>query len=179
MELTNRLDPVLAIARETAHDVDRQGRFPTETLDALRASGLLGLTLPTEAGGLGAGPHEFARTIGQLASACGSSSMIYLMHVSAAMTVASYPPTGQPDLLSRLASGAALGSLAFSETGSRSHFWAPVSKSSRNGADVRLDAPKSWVTSAGRADVYVVSTLNAEADTIDLFATPRTRRGSR
>ncbi|MEJ7705930.1 MAG: acyl-CoA dehydrogenase family protein [Nocardioidaceae bacterium] len=172
MELTNRLDPVLAIARETAHDVDRQGRFPTETLDALRASGLLGLTLPTEAGGLGAGPHEFARTIGQLASACGSSSMIYLMHVSAAMTVASYPPTGQPDLLSRLASGAALGSLAFSETGSRSHFWAPVSKSSRNGADVRLDAPKSWVTSAGRADVYVVSTLNAEADTIDLFATP-------
>ena len=69
MELTDRLDPVLAIARETAHDVDTKGRFPTETVDALRASGLLGLTLPTEAGGLGAGPREFARTIGQLASA--------------------------------------------------------------------------------------------------------------
>jgi len=177
MELTDRLDPVLAIARETAHDVDTQGRFPTETVDALRASGLLGLTVPTQAGGLGAGPHEFARTIGQLASACGSTSMIYLMHVSAAMTVAAHPPAGQPDLLSRLASGVALGSLAFSEAGSRSHFWAPVSMSSRNGADVRLDAPKSWVTSAGRADVYVVSTRNAEADTIDLFAIPAETSG--
>jgi hypothetical protein len=33
--------------------------------------------------------------------------------------------------------------------GSRSHFWAPVPRAKHNGANVRLSAKKSWVTSAG------------------------------
>jgi alkylation response protein AidB-like acyl-CoA dehydrogenase len=74
--------------------------------------------------------------------------------------------------LPRLGSGEALASLAFSEAGSRSHFWAPVSKSRHNGAGIHLDARKSWVTSAGHADVYVTSTLNADADAVDIFAVP-------
>jgi alkylation response protein AidB-like acyl-CoA dehydrogenase len=37
---------------------------------------------------------------------------------------------------------------------------------------IRLDAKKSWVTSAGQADVYIASTLTPEADTVDLFAVP-------
>lgn len=81
--------------------------------------------------------------------------MIYLMHVSAAMPVAAAPPPGLPDLLGDLAAGRALGSLAFSEAGSRSHFWAPVSQAERaNGVEggVRLNAKKSWVTAAGHAD---------------------------
>ena len=172
MELTDRLAPVLAVAEEHASDVDAQGRFPRETIEALKGSGLLGLTLPTEVGGLGGGPHELTQVMGGLAGACGSTSMIYLMHVSAAMTLAAAPPPGLPDLLERLASGEALASLAFSEAGSRSHFWAPVSRATRNGAGTRLAAPKSWVTSAGQADVYVVSTLSVEGDTIDLYAVP-------
>jgi alkylation response protein AidB-like acyl-CoA dehydrogenase len=172
MDLSAHLEPVLTIARESAPEVDGQGRFPEETVGALRSSGLLGLTLPTEAGGLGAGPRDFAHVLSQLASACGSSAMIYLMHVAGAMTVAAAPPVGQPDLLGRLARGDALASLAFSEAGSRSHFWAPISKAHSNGAGIRLDAPKSWVTSAGHAELYVVSTLSAEGEGIDIFAIP-------
>ena len=138
----------------------------------MRDSGLLGLTLSEEVGGLGAGPHELVDTISALAGACGSTAMIYLMHVSAAMTVAAAPPPGAPDLLSRLANGESLATLAFSEAGSRSHFWAPVSRSKRNGAGMVLDARKSWVTSAGQAELYVTSTLNPDADTVDLYAIP-------
>jgi alkylation response protein AidB-like acyl-CoA dehydrogenase len=47
--------------------------------------------------------------------------------------------------------------LAFSESGSRSHFWAPLSTAVADGDDVRLDARKSWVTAAGEADSYVWS----------------------
>ncbi len=172
MDLTQRLEPVLSIARDNAAEVDAEGRFPSESVEALRRSGLLGITMPVEVGGLGGGPHDFAYAVSAVAGVCGSTGMIYLMHVAGVMTVAAAPPTGQPELLSRLASGQALATLAFSEAGSRSHFWAPVSKSDRNGAGVRLSAPKSWVTSAGEADVYVVSTLTAGADTIDLFAVP-------
>jgi len=177
MDLTERLTHVTAVAEKFAYEVDSDGRFPEESVAALRESGLLGLTLPSEVGGLGCGPHELVQVIGSLAGACGSTAMIYLMHVSAAMPVAAAPPPGLPDLVGDLATGRALGSLAFSEAGSRSHFWAPVSQSSRNGENVRLNASKSWVTSAGHADVYVASTLTADADTVDLFAIPATTPG--
>ncbi len=177
MDLTDRLTHVTAVAEKFAYEVDSDGRFPEESVAALRESGLLGLTLPAEVGGLGGGPHELVEVIGSLAGACGSTAMIYLMHVSAAMPVAVAPPPGLPDLLGDLATGRALGSLAFSEAGSRSHFWAPVSQSTRNGQNVRLNASKSWVTSAGHADVYVASTLTADADTVDLFAIPATTSG--
>jgi alkylation response protein AidB-like acyl-CoA dehydrogenase len=172
MDLSDRLHAVLPVARESARQVDAEGIFPEAAVEALRGSGLLGLTLPADVGGLGAGPLDLVDVVGGLASACGSTAMIYLMHVSAAMTVAAAPPEGSPDLLPSLASGSMLASLAFSEAGSRSHFWAPVSKSTRNADNIGLRARKSWVTSAGHADVYVVSTLTADADTVDIFAVP-------
>lgn len=138
----------------------------------MRESGLLGLTLPIDVGGMGAGPHELVDVLGSLAGACGSTAMIYLMHVSAAMPVAAAPPPGLPTLASQLADGSALGSLAFSEPGSRSHFWAPVSQAERDGDQIRIRAKKSWVTSAGHADVYVISTRSADTDGVDLFALP-------
>src|SRR5207237_890631 len=53
--------------------------------------------------------------------------------------------------------------LAFSEKGSRSHFWAPVSRATRNSRGVVLNCNKSFVTSAGHADYYVVSSLAVDS----------------
>jgi len=177
MDLSTRLDPVLDTAREAAHEVDATASFPDAAVKALRESGLLGLTLPTDVGGLGGGPAELVEVTSGLAAACGSTAMVYLMHVSAAMPLAAAAPPGLPGLLTRLASGAALGTLAFSEPGSRSHFWAPVSRSAFEADAVRLTAAKSWVTSAGHADVYVVSTLSPDSDTIDIYAVPADTAG--
>ncbi|MEC3975857.1 Rv1679 family acyl-CoA dehydrogenase [Amycolatopsis sp. H20-H5] len=176
MDVDNWLAPVLKIAGKHAREVDVEGRFPAEAVTALRESGLLGLTLPVEVGGLGAGPHELVTVVSGLASACGSTAMIYLMHISAAMPLAAAPPVGLPKLLAQLADGSVLASLALSEAGSRSHFWAPVSHASRDGEHVSITARKSWVTSAGHADMYVASTLSADSDSddgaVDLFALP-------
>lgn len=170
---------VVAVAGQHAERVDAEGVFPTEAVEALRGSGLMGLVLPTEVGGRGAGPLEFAEAVTELAAACGSTAMIYLMHVSAAVTVAAAPPAGLPNLLADMASGKSLGTLAFSEKGSRSHFWAPVSQASANGDAIRVRAEKSWVTSAGHADVYVTSTgsTSGEAGAVDLFAIPADTTG--
>jgi alkylation response protein AidB-like acyl-CoA dehydrogenase len=62
------------------------------------------------------------------------------------------------------ASGAHLSTLAFSETGSRSHFWAPISTAKRDGNRMILDARKSWVTSASRASAYVWSSQPVQPD---------------
>jgi alkylation response protein AidB-like acyl-CoA dehydrogenase len=173
------LGEVVAIAAQHAERVDADGVFPAEAVDALRASPLMGLVLSPEVGGLGAGPVEFTDVVAGLSAACGSTAMIYLMHTSAAVTIAAAPPPGGPDLLADMASGKVLGTLAFSEKGSRSHFWAPVSSSSVDGDEVVVRADKSWVTSAGHADVYVVSagSTTGAAGAVDLYAVPAGTEG--
>jgi alkylation response protein AidB-like acyl-CoA dehydrogenase len=65
-----------------------------------------------------------------------------------------------------IAAGRHITTLAFSEAGSRSHFWAPVSTATSidgNGR-VALHARKSWATSAGEADSYVWSSRPLAAE---------------
>jgi isovaleryl-CoA dehydrogenase len=136
--------------------VDADGAFPRAQLDALGAAGILALTVPAEYGGGGAGLREAAGAIRELGSVCGSTAMVAAMHYSA---VAGLVAAADKDTLVAIAAGTHLSTLAFSEVGSRSHFWAPMSSAvlSPDGATVRLDASKSWVTSAGQADSYVWS----------------------
>jgi alkylation response protein AidB-like acyl-CoA dehydrogenase len=161
-------EEALSKARETADRVlapnawqsDKEGRFSTEAVDALGRAGLLGLTLPVKYGGAGLGPRTFAAVTATLAEADASVAMVYLMHVCAAGTIlAARPGAAVESTLKGIAAGRVLCTLAFSEAGSRSHFWTPVSRARRNGAGVHITAKKSWVTSAGHAHCYVVSSL--------------------
>jgi alkylation response protein AidB-like acyl-CoA dehydrogenase len=94
------------------------------------------------------------------------------------MAVAAAPPPGRPDLLKRLASGEVLATLALSETGSRSHFWAPVSRGEAVEGGTQLRVRKSFVTSAGYADVYVVSTGTPDQPgASDLYVVPASAAG--
>ena len=142
---------------------DKEGRFSTEAVEALGQAGFLGLTLPAELGGAGLGLRTFAAVTGILAEADASVAMVYLMHQCATATIAAARRTAAIEqILKEIATGKHLSTLAFSEAGSRSHFWAPVSRARRNGHGVLLTAKKSWVTSAGWAQSYVVSTLAPE-----------------
>jgi alkylation response protein AidB-like acyl-CoA dehydrogenase len=148
-----------------ADDVDRRARWPVENIAALRESRLLGLTVPASHGGGGEEPITFAEVTRLFAGQCASTAMIYLMHVCATQAVAAaqgFPLRDQ--LLEEIAAGRRLGTLAFSEKGSRSHFWAPVSRVVREGNDHWLNAEKSFVTGAGHADFYVVSTGSQKPD---------------
>jgi isovaleryl-CoA dehydrogenase len=139
-----------------AVSVDADGAFPRAQLDALGAAGILALTVPAEYGGGGAGLREAAVAVRELGAVCGSTAMVVTMHYAA---VAGLVAAGDKDTLVAIAAGTHLSTLAFSEAGSRSHFWAPMSTAvlSPDGETVRLDASKSWVTSAGQADSYVWS----------------------
>ena len=161
-------DVAVSTAREIADRVlapaasqnDKQGRFSAEAVEALGKGGLLGLMLPIKFGGGALGPRTFAGVTATLAEADASAAMVYLMHVCAAATiVAARSEVAVAETLREIAAGQILATLAFSEAGSRSHFWAPISRATHNGASVKLTAKKSWVTSAGYAHCYVVSSL--------------------
>jgi alkylation response protein AidB-like acyl-CoA dehydrogenase len=155
-ELTEALAPALDVIRRDAEAVD-EGRFPRAGIDALTDAGLMGLTVPPERSGTGPDPVGFAEVISAVAAECGSTAMVFLMHHAATAVVAAAPPAFDPGLVEALATGEKLGTLAFSEKGSRSHFWAPVSKALPDGDRIHLSGFKSWVTSANEADVFVAS----------------------
>jgi len=166
-------DAAVLKAREIASHVlapsagpnDKAAQFSTNAIEALGESGLLGLLLPIDFGGAGLGPRTFATVMATLAETDASVAMVYLMHILGTATIMAARPSAAQALapiLQEIGAGRHLSTLAFSEAGSRSHFWAPISRAQRNGSGVRISAKKSWVTSAGHAHSYVVSALAPE-----------------
>jgi len=163
------LEELEGIVNETvlpnAARVDAAGEFPRENIAALAEAGVLALTVPGEFGGAGLGPAAAADVVRRLAAACGSTAMVVAMHYAATAVLAA---TGGAEVLREIGKRQHLTTLAFSESGSRSHFWAPVSTAHRDGGgdggEVVLDARKSWVTSAHDADSYVWSSRPLDAD---------------
>jgi alkylation response protein AidB-like acyl-CoA dehydrogenase len=146
------------IAAPAAAAVDREARFPEEAVSALQQAGLFGLCVPTSLGGRGRGMRAFAAVAEALAEGCGSTAMIFVMHTCAQQAIASSTLLPSRDELQReMAAGQHLSTLAFSEQGSRSHFWAPMSQLAPRGAGFFTSAHKSWVTAAHRANSYVAT----------------------
>ncbi|HEY2674305.1 MAG TPA: acyl-CoA dehydrogenase family protein, partial [Rugosimonospora sp.] len=124
-EHLSRLEEVIVdVVAPMAGIVDREGTFPRKAVDALGAVGILGLTSPAEAGGAGAGMRSAVAVVERLSQACGSTAMVVLMHYAAVPVIAVHGPE---KLRAAIAGGRHLTTLAFSEAGSRSHFWSPMS----------------------------------------------------
>ncbi|MBK8207592.1 MAG: acyl-CoA/acyl-ACP dehydrogenase [Planctomycetes bacterium] len=154
-------DKAASIAKKVlakhAADVDANSRYPKESIDALSAAGLMGLCVPAEFGGAAQPPRTFAAVVEELAQECASTAMIYVMHVTAAQQIAAGNPADKAAILKDAATGKHITTLAFSEKGSRSNFWAPSSSLVANGDGFKTDATKSWVTTAHHAASYVSS----------------------
>ena len=68
------------VAGPAADDVDAAARFPTETIEALKAEGLLAALVPIEFGGGGASLEEVSQGLVALGRRCASSAMVVAMH---------------------------------------------------------------------------------------------------
>jgi isovaleryl-CoA dehydrogenase len=156
------------IAKHAA-DVDERGRFPVESMQALGEAGFHGLLIPQELGGMAQGLRTLAAAIDEIARQCASTAMVAMMH-HCGVNCYLADPERFGDVIRASAAGNHLSTLAFSEKGSRSHFWAPVSRAAHAGdGEVLLSAEKSWVTSAGYADGMVCSTGSASGDGASVF----------
>ena len=164
-----------------ADEVDRTRSFPRRNIEALGRSGLLGLTVPTEHGGAGGGIPEMAKVIERMAQACASTAMVTLMHYCGTAVIAAKGNAAlKRTLLPAIARGEHVSTLAFSEAGSGGHFYMPVSEVTKGGHGPRLTAQKTFVTSAGEADSYVVSARKAGASgptEIDLYLLAKGAKG--
>jgi alkylation response protein AidB-like acyl-CoA dehydrogenase len=175
-EYESPLETIAAIAAQHAASVDR-GDFPTETVRALGEAGLLGLVSATEVGGKGLGLPAAAAVVERLARECASTAMVLCMHYCGTVVIEAF---GSIEVRRAIAAGKHLTTAALSEAGSRSHFWAPLSTATPDGTDIKLNARKSFVTSARYADSYMWSSKPVTGGELStLWLVPRNTPGVR
>lgn len=155
------LEEVVREAVGPGADAADAGHFPRAAVDALGGAGLLGLVSSADVGGMGHGFGQAAAAVEQVARRCGSTALVLTMHLCATAVIEGH---GDRETRQAIAAGRHLSTLAFSEAGSRSQFWVPLGTAAVDGDVVRLDARKSWVTSAGEADSYVWSSRPLAAE---------------
>ena len=78
--LSARMRRVAEIAGAHATTVDKDGRFPHEAIDALRAERLMGIQIPGELGGESASTAQIAELCSILGQACSAAAMVFAMH---------------------------------------------------------------------------------------------------
>lgn len=148
-----------------AEAVDDGARWPAEGMRALADSGLLALHLPKHLGGHDLGTVALAAVTEELGKACSSTAMCFGMHSVAAKVLACRATPDQEERYLRpIAEGRHISSLALSEPGTGTFFFLPRVQM-RDGGDVFImDGEKSFVTSGGHADSYVISAVPPGAE---------------
>lgn len=184
-DLRRRLPEAAALAAEFGARAalhDRDGSFPFENLERLRAAGWAGLSVPADRGGWGAGLADAVRLLRALGGGCGSTALAYAMHVQTLGTASSRSWSGEswPRLCQEVvARGAWVNSCASEpELGSPSRGGLPqtVARTTDNGATWRIDGRKNFASLSPILDWAIIpAALADEPQTIGRFLVPADR----
>ncbi|MGW9448892.1 acyl-CoA dehydrogenase family protein [Streptomyces sp. NPDC055632] len=140
-----------------AAEVDEEGRFPQEALDALVANDLHAVHVPESYGGAGADALATVIVIEEVARVCGSSSLIPAVNKLGSLPVIL---SGSEELkakfLGPLAKGDAMFSYALSEPDAGSDAAGMKTRAVRDGDFWILNGVKRWITNAGVSQYYTV-----------------------
>ncbi|WP_269584002.1 acyl-CoA dehydrogenase family protein [Roseibium sp. Sym1] len=90
LALADRAKRAAKVAAEFADQVDIEGRFPSEGMDALKSERLMGIMIRPELGGEGASLTEVADVCAILGQACAATAMTYAMHQIQIASLADY-----------------------------------------------------------------------------------------
>ena len=144
-------------------EVDKNGRFPKEAYNELRKQGYMGLIVPKEYGGMGGGAKEHAEVVHALSNYCATTGLCYMMHNVATKCIIKFGTEEQKkEFLPKIAKGEVAIALAYSESGSGTHFGSPDMTETKSGDKIILNGRKSFVTSALFADYYLTLTNSCE-----------------
>jgi alkylation response protein AidB-like acyl-CoA dehydrogenase len=155
----------VARARELSRDVlapnaaaiDSDGKFPRENLKVLGEAGILGLPVSADHGGPGADLLTIALVTEELGRGCASTAMCCHMHLAATALIAAVAEGDQVErFVEPILKGRHISTYAISEPGSGSRWWHMESFVERRDGGYLLDSFKSFATSAGEADSYIV-----------------------
>jgi alkylation response protein AidB-like acyl-CoA dehydrogenase len=148
-----------------ADEIDQAAAWPSASMAVLAQTGLTALHMPRRINGHEQGLLALAAVTEELAVGCSSTAMCYAMHcVASKVLEAKATPDQEERFLAPIAQGRHITSLALSEPGTGAYFFLPRVQF-RSGEDSYvLSGEKSFITSGGHADSYVVSAVPPGAE---------------
>jgi alkylation response protein AidB-like acyl-CoA dehydrogenase len=171
--LTTQQHDLVDQARAVAHrcvapraaQYDRSGDFPADNFADLVGTGLLGLLIPADRGGLGADMVTYALTVAEFAEACGSTALIFAMHCGAThLLSASDDPSARHALQAVIDRGELI-AWGFSEPGTGGNVLTPQLRGTRtDDGGFTLNGTKTFCTGAGHVAYYVINTNSGESE---------------
>lgn len=178
------LDLTREIAREElaprAGAAEAAGTFPSEQIDLLARTGLLGLAYPQELGG-GGQPYEvYLQVLEEIAAAWGTVALTMSVHGLSCYPVAEYGTSQQRHRwLPPMLAGHLLGAYCLSEPHAGSDAAALTTRAERTADGYRLSGTKAWITHGGVADLYNVMARTSDdgARGISCFLVPADTEG--
>jgi short/branched chain acyl-CoA dehydrogenase len=134
-----------------AEQLDAEGRFPAELVQAAAELGLLGIPLPESAGGSGFDTVAYAIAIEELARVDSSFAITVAAHTSlGTMPIQLFGSEQQKARwLEDLASGRGLGAFGLTEAGAGSDAGATRTTARLDGGEWVIDGSKMFITNAG------------------------------
>ncbi|CAG8622269.1 3876_t:CDS:10 [Paraglomus brasilianum] len=141
-----------------AAEIDKSNEFPKDMWPKFGEMGLLGITAPSEYGGLNLGYLEHTIVMEEISRASGSVALSYGAHSNLCVNqiVRNGNATQKKNYLPKLISGEHVGALAMSETGSGSDVVSMRLKAEKKSDYYVLNGNKMWITNGPDADVLVV-----------------------
>ena len=148
---------VSQFAQLAAEECDRLERVPTEVIDALRSSGLLGAHLDTRYGGGGCDPLVSGELHRRIGGASASIQGVLNVHQMATRTIERWGSADQREKwLPSLASGNLQAAFALSEPEAGSDIARVTTRADLVGDEWRLSGRKKWITFGQVADLFVL-----------------------
>lgn len=162
--LSELVAKIVPVARRDAAEVDEKSQFPLAAMRALRESGLLGLLVPAQWGGLNGDLGDLAYVSQRLAAACHSTALIWAMHcqqVDALSRFGSEPL--RATLLPRIARGELYIASVTTEIGNSGHVLAARSPLVHEPGSIVVERRAPVVTGGEHADGFLL-TMRADAE---------------
>lgn len=163
---------VAAEVAPRARELDREGRFPREAMEALGGLGFLGIVVPAAYGGVGGTKLQYAIAVEEIARACGTTSVTFMTQAHGALPLLLGGSEEQRHRwLPGLAAGTSIGAIALTEPHAGSDV-AAMRTTARPTADgYVLRGNKIFITNGGEADqVCVFAVTDPDAGTRGLSA---------
>ncbi|MDR1513642.1 MAG: acyl-CoA dehydrogenase [Propionibacteriaceae bacterium] len=148
-----------------AAEIDKNHRFPQETVPKLGGMGLLGMLIPEEYGGSHMDTVSFAIAIEELSRVCGTTGVLVEAHSSlCTWPIVHYGTEAQKQkYLPALATGEAVGAFGLTEPGAGSDAGATATTAVRDGDEFVLNGQKVFITNGGYAQTFVVLARSTDA----------------
>ena len=140
-----------------ARQLDAEEKYPEELFELFAGMGLMGLAIPEEHGGSGAGVLGLVIAIEEVAKYCQSSAlMLLLSRLPTGPIIISGNEEQKARWVRGVADGTLRGAFALSEADAGSWVAGQKTRATRDGDGYRLSGSKVWMSGATVADFYTV-----------------------